>query len=288
MVPRGYLIYLEELPKARRRGEIEREIVVLQEKAQQKLYQGLNGMMRSNYKYKISRLEKIDAQQTRTEDPVREFLAEDYKGDETAVIDLTGCDEEEEGSLFVAEGRLMLVTAFRSCEAQAQHRTRPLTHDRAPTPQDVSRDLYIYASMPVTKHCRQRARFDGIDVDNETITRRFNLVYKPPQQRPLGSQPRWTSQPRCLARLRNHRNPLESHTMEHTRTAPINFRRTYAQLISINGPDGLYRAILPGLAFMQWCPRIYATAFQSYQASRRDPVVEVCRGLSQATYSATW
>ncbi|KAG5753977.1 hypothetical protein H9Q69_002813 [Fusarium xylarioides] len=104
MVPRGYLIYLEELPKARRRGEIEREIVVLQEKAQQKLYQGLNGMMRSNYKYKISRLEKIDAQQTRTEDPVREFLAEDYKGDETAVIDLTGCDEEEEGSLFVAEG----------------------------------------------------------------------------------------------------------------------------------------------------------------------------------------
>ncbi|VTT67091.1 unnamed protein product [Fusarium fujikuroi] len=38
--------------------EIEREIVVLQEKAQQKLYRGLNGIMRSNYKHKISRLEK--------------------------------------------------------------------------------------------------------------------------------------------------------------------------------------------------------------------------------------
>ncbi|KAG7406223.1 hypothetical protein Forpe1208_v014229 [Fusarium oxysporum f. sp. rapae] len=58
MVPRGYLIYLEELTKARRRGEIEREVVVLQEKAQQKFYPGLNGIMRSEYRYKINRLEK--------------------------------------------------------------------------------------------------------------------------------------------------------------------------------------------------------------------------------------
>ncbi|KAJ4061444.1 hypothetical protein NW756_002882 [Fusarium oxysporum] len=58
MVPRGYLIYLEELTKARRRGEIEREIVALQEKAQQKFYPGLNGIMRSEYRYKINRLEK--------------------------------------------------------------------------------------------------------------------------------------------------------------------------------------------------------------------------------------
>ncbi|KAF4442089.1 hypothetical protein FACUT_2313 [Fusarium acutatum] len=54
----GYLIYLEELTKARRRGEIEREIFVLQEKAQQEFYRGLNGIMRSDYRYKISRLEK--------------------------------------------------------------------------------------------------------------------------------------------------------------------------------------------------------------------------------------
>ncbi|PNP84139.1 hypothetical protein FNYG_02827 [Fusarium nygamai] len=58
MVPQGYLIYLEELSKARRRGEIEREIVVLQEKAQQKFYRGLNGFMRSNYRLDIHRLEK--------------------------------------------------------------------------------------------------------------------------------------------------------------------------------------------------------------------------------------
>ncbi|KAH7216180.1 hypothetical protein DER44DRAFT_857112 [Fusarium oxysporum] len=57
-VPRGYLIYLEELTKARRRGEIEREVVALQEKAQQKFYPGLNGIMRSEYRYKINRLEK--------------------------------------------------------------------------------------------------------------------------------------------------------------------------------------------------------------------------------------
>ncbi|KAF5566775.1 zeaxanthin epoxidase chloroplastic [Fusarium napiforme] len=31
-----------------------------------------------------------------------------------------------------------------------------------------------------------------------------------------------------------------------------------------------------------------ATAFQSYQASRMDPVVEACRGSGQATSSATW
>ncbi|KAJ4055972.1 hypothetical protein NW753_006742 [Fusarium oxysporum] len=41
-----------------RRGEIEREIVALQEKAQQKFYPGLNGIMRSEYRYKINRLEK--------------------------------------------------------------------------------------------------------------------------------------------------------------------------------------------------------------------------------------
>ncbi|EXK26128.1 hypothetical protein FOQG_17884 [Fusarium oxysporum f. sp. raphani 54005] len=41
MVPRGYLIYLEELTKARRRGEIERDVVALQEKAQEKFYRGL-------------------------------------------------------------------------------------------------------------------------------------------------------------------------------------------------------------------------------------------------------
>ncbi|KAF5639056.1 hypothetical protein F25303_7495 [Fusarium sp. NRRL 25303] len=58
MVPQGYLTYLEELTKARRRGEIEREIVVLQEKAQQKFYRGLNGIMRSAYKHGIGRLEK--------------------------------------------------------------------------------------------------------------------------------------------------------------------------------------------------------------------------------------
>ncbi|EXM18760.1 hypothetical protein RAB80_015658 [Fusarium oxysporum f. sp. vasinfectum] len=58
MVPRGYLIYLEELTKARRRGEIERGVVALQEKAQQKFYPGLNGIMRSEYRYKINRLEK--------------------------------------------------------------------------------------------------------------------------------------------------------------------------------------------------------------------------------------
>ncbi|KAI1033782.1 hypothetical protein LB503_011039 [Fusarium chuoi] len=58
MVPQGYLTYLEELTKARRRGEIEREIVALQEKAQQNFYLGLNAIMRSEYKHKISRLEK--------------------------------------------------------------------------------------------------------------------------------------------------------------------------------------------------------------------------------------
>ncbi|KAG5790474.1 hypothetical protein H9Q69_010455 [Fusarium xylarioides] len=58
MVPDGYLIYLEELSKARRRGEIEREIVVLQEKAQQKFYRGLNGLMRDNYRLDINILEK--------------------------------------------------------------------------------------------------------------------------------------------------------------------------------------------------------------------------------------
>ncbi|KAF4499678.1 hypothetical protein FAGAP_4129 [Fusarium agapanthi] len=58
MVPHGYLIYLEELSKARRRGEIEQEIVVLQEKAQQKFYRGLNGIMQFDYRYKITRLEK--------------------------------------------------------------------------------------------------------------------------------------------------------------------------------------------------------------------------------------
>ncbi|KAF5603144.1 uncharacterized protein FSUBG_7367 [Fusarium subglutinans] len=58
MVPSGYLTYLEELSKARRRGEIEREIVVLQEKAQHKHYWGLNGIMRSNCLYAIDRLEK--------------------------------------------------------------------------------------------------------------------------------------------------------------------------------------------------------------------------------------
>ncbi|KAM5366115.1 hypothetical protein ACJA88_012129 [Fusarium oxysporum] len=58
MVPRGYLIYLEELTKARRRGEIEREVVALQEKAREKFYPGLNGIMRSEYRYKINRLEK--------------------------------------------------------------------------------------------------------------------------------------------------------------------------------------------------------------------------------------
>ncbi|KAF5717103.1 hypothetical protein FMUND_5921 [Fusarium mundagurra] len=58
MVPDGYLIYLEELSKARRRGEIEREIVAVQEKAQQKFYPGLNGLMQSNYRGDINRLEK--------------------------------------------------------------------------------------------------------------------------------------------------------------------------------------------------------------------------------------
>ncbi|KAF5545927.1 hypothetical protein FMEXI_5843 [Fusarium mexicanum] len=58
MVPQNYLIYLEELSKARRRGEIEREIVVLQEKAQHKYYRGLNGIMRSNCRYAIDRLER--------------------------------------------------------------------------------------------------------------------------------------------------------------------------------------------------------------------------------------
>lgn len=54
MAPQGYLIYLEELTKAIRCSEIEREIVVLQEKEQQKLYRGLNGIMRSDYKHKIN------------------------------------------------------------------------------------------------------------------------------------------------------------------------------------------------------------------------------------------
>lgn len=58
MVSQVHLIYLGELTGARRCSEIEREIVVLQEKAQQKFYQGLNGIMRSDYKHKISRLEK--------------------------------------------------------------------------------------------------------------------------------------------------------------------------------------------------------------------------------------
>jgi hypothetical protein len=42
-----------------RRGEIKREIFMLQEKAQQKFH----------YKYKISKLEKVGAQQIRREDP---------------------------------------------------------------------------------------------------------------------------------------------------------------------------------------------------------------------------
>ncbi|KAF5575833.1 hypothetical protein FPCIR_12972 [Fusarium pseudocircinatum] len=58
MVPEGYLIYLDEMSKARRRGEIEREIIGLQEKAQQKFYKGLNGFMRSNYMLSIHALEK--------------------------------------------------------------------------------------------------------------------------------------------------------------------------------------------------------------------------------------
>ncbi|KAF5635865.1 hypothetical protein F52700_5177 [Fusarium sp. NRRL 52700] len=58
MVPQNYLIYLEELSKARRRGEIEGEIVALQEKSQQKFVRGLNGIMRSGYMYKIIDLEK--------------------------------------------------------------------------------------------------------------------------------------------------------------------------------------------------------------------------------------
>ncbi|KAF4944974.1 hypothetical protein FGADI_12318 [Fusarium gaditjirri] len=58
MVPQGYLVYLEELSKARRRGEIELEVVVLQEKAQQKFYWGLNHFMRSEYRFKINMLEE--------------------------------------------------------------------------------------------------------------------------------------------------------------------------------------------------------------------------------------
>jgi hypothetical protein len=58
MVPEGYLTYLDEMSKARRRGEIEREIVVLQEKAQQKFYPGLNRIMHTDYRYKIGRLER--------------------------------------------------------------------------------------------------------------------------------------------------------------------------------------------------------------------------------------
>ncbi|KAF5642425.1 uncharacterized protein FTJAE_3582 [Fusarium tjaetaba] len=58
MVPEGYLIYLDEMSKARRRGEIEREILMLQEKAQQKFHKGLNGFIRSNCRIDIHILEK--------------------------------------------------------------------------------------------------------------------------------------------------------------------------------------------------------------------------------------
>ncbi|KAF5607480.1 hypothetical protein FPANT_896 [Fusarium pseudoanthophilum] len=58
MVPEGYIIYLDEMSKARRRGEIEREILMLQEKAQQRFHRGLNGFMRSNYRIDINILEK--------------------------------------------------------------------------------------------------------------------------------------------------------------------------------------------------------------------------------------
>ncbi|KAG9494942.1 hypothetical protein J7337_013171 [Fusarium musae] len=57
-VPEGFLIYLDEMSKARRRGEIEKEIVVLQEKAQRKYYPGLNRIMHTDYRYKIGRLER--------------------------------------------------------------------------------------------------------------------------------------------------------------------------------------------------------------------------------------
>jgi hypothetical protein len=41
-------MYVKEKLKARRRGEIEREVFMLQEKAQRKFYPGFNGIMRQN------------------------------------------------------------------------------------------------------------------------------------------------------------------------------------------------------------------------------------------------